>query len=351
MKETEKKSPVDEKKIQNTGSPFTQVVGIDVANSTIKVWTEGEKNISYRNTIKAINDAGLVYSFKTDYQMYVYNKEVYEVGDITSMGSGRRGKSRFNSEDFKIEAIIGITSILEPGVHEKLRVVTGVPSYLAKNNTVIDEIKANLMGSHNVKSVQWDKVNDISFDILDVIVVPQPLGTMYNYVYNNKTHELDQKLLSQRAIVIDIGWGTLDLAILESGRVRSTFGFDIGTSDYISGIQEEVNTKIPEANIYSLNPHQLDIELLKSTTVETPFGQFDLSAYVEKHKELQAKRVVKEIMSLGLEFNKFYKIICTGGGSIVYEKYLRSEFSDPRLLIQENAVMSNCRGFYLLGKF
>ena len=68
------------------GKNFTRVVGIDVANSTIKIWTEDNKHNTYRNTVKEINDAGLVYSFKTDYQMYVIGKEVYEVGDIAAMG-------------------------------------------------------------------------------------------------------------------------------------------------------------------------------------------------------------------------------------------------------------------------
>jgi hypothetical protein len=56
-------------------------------------------------------------------------------------------------------------------------------------------------------------------------------------------------------------------------------------------------------------------------------------------------------MGLGLEFNKFYKIILTGGGSLLYEKYLREFFNDPRLVIQSNAVMANCRGFWLLGNY
>ena len=45
----------------------TRIIGLDVANSTIKVWTN-ELNLKYVNTIHQINDAGLVYSFKTDYQ-------------------------------------------------------------------------------------------------------------------------------------------------------------------------------------------------------------------------------------------------------------------------------------------
>ena len=56
-------------------------------------------------------------------------------------------------------------------------------------------------------------------------------------------------------------------------------------------------------------------------------------------------------MGLGLEFNKFYKIILTGGGSLLYEKYLKEYFDDPRILIKENAVMSNCKGFWLLGNY
>lgn len=333
---------------------ITRIIGLDVANSTLKIWTN-ELNLKYVNTIRQINDAGLVYSFKTDYQMYVYDKQVYEVGLLSATGSGGRGVSRYGSENFKIEALIGITSCLKelPNFveHEVLRIVTGVPSNLAKNQKVINQIKNLLTGIHEVKSVTWDSVRPITFEIREVIVVPQPLGTMYDYVYDPEIDSLNEKLLNQRAIVIDIGWGTTDIAILETARVRSTFSFNIGTSDYISDIQEDVNNTLPEASIFSLAPHELDEAILESPIVETPFGEFDLSDYIEKWKKYEAKRVYQEVMGLGLEFNKFYKIILTGGGSLLYENYLRELFDDPRLLIQDNAVMANSRGFWLLGNY
>jgi plasmid segregation protein ParM len=333
------------------GKPFQRVVGIDVANSTIKSWTDGDESMSYRNTVKVINDAGLVYSFKTDYQMFVFNKEVYEVGDIAVMGSGGRGKARYNSANFRTEAIIGITKMLGTSNGEKIRVVTGVPSSLSKNMAVIDEMKRSLVGTYDVKSVIWDKVETVAFEIVDVIVVPQPLGTIYSYVYDKASGTLDQKLLTQRVLVVDIGWGTTDLALLESSQVRGTFGFEIGASDYIAGVQEEANNKMPEANIFALNAHELDLALLQSPIVETPFGQFDLGAIAETHKRRQAENIYKSVMGVGLEYNKLNKIIMTGGGSLLYEKYLRELFNDPRLIIQENAVLSNAQGFYLLGKY
>ena len=123
---------------------FTRIIGLDVANSTLKIWTD-ELNLKYVNTIRQINDAGLVYSFKTDYQMYVYDKAVYEVGVVSAAGSGGRGISRYGSEQYKIEALIGIASCLKeiPNLsdHEVLRVVTGVPSSLAKNQKIITQIK------------------------------------------------------------------------------------------------------------------------------------------------------------------------------------------------------------------
>ncbi|MCL2756401.1 MAG: ParM/StbA family protein [Firmicutes bacterium] len=333
------------------GKPFNRVIGIDVANSTIKIWTDNGEHNEYRNTVREINDAGLVYSFKTNYQMYVLDKEVYEVGDLSAMGSGGRGKARYNSNAFRIEALIGITSVLKPGTNDKIRVVTGLPSSLSKNSAVADEIKKSLTGKFSIKSVKWDQVDDITFEIVDVIVVPQPLGTLYNFVYDEKIGELDQKLLSQRALVVDIGWGTTDLAVLEESRVRGTFGFEIGVSDYVANLQEDVNDKMPEASIYALNPHQFDVALLESTTVETPFGKFDLSKLSEKHKEIQARRVYEAVMSLGLEFSKLYRIILSGGGSLQYEKYLRQFFNDPRLIIQQDAVTANSKGFHLLGQF
>ena len=170
MAKEEKKGKGNDFSADYKGKPFQRVVGIDVANSTIKSWTDGDQSMSYRNTVKVINDAGLVYSFKTDYQMFVFNKEVYEVGDITVMGSGGRGKARYNSANFKIEAIIGIAKLLGETSGIKIRVVTGVPSALSKNTAVVEEMKRSLVGVYDVKSVVWDKVTTVSFEIVDVIV-------------------------------------------------------------------------------------------------------------------------------------------------------------------------------------
>ena len=141
---------------------YTKVIGIDVANSTLKAYTD-DASIVYRNTLKKINDAGVIFSFNTDYKMYVYNNEVYEVGDLSVMGSGGRGQQRYRSDDFQVESVIGLSKLLTPGKVEKIRVVTGVPSNYAKNTEVINKLKETLLGVHTVKEVTWAKVDEITF--------------------------------------------------------------------------------------------------------------------------------------------------------------------------------------------
>ena len=277
----------DKEETEENGE-LTRIVGLDVANSTIKIWTD-KINLQYLNTIRQVNDAGMVYSFRSDYQMYIVGKNIYEVGLQTAASGGARSISRYGSEQYRTEALIAlammINSLENASDKEILRVVTGVPSSLAKNPNVIEKIKDSLVGTHEVKVVSWNDVKPIVFEIRDVVVVPQPLGTMYDYVYDEEFDMLDDRLLDQRAIVVDIGWGTTDLAVLESARVRSTFSFDIGTSDFISNLQEDVSANIPEASIFSLAPHELDMKLLESPEVITPFGTFNLEEYVVKHKK------------------------------------------------------------------
>ncbi len=326
-----------------------KIIGVDVANSTIKVWTD-DKHLKYRNTVKEIKDDSLLFSFKTDYHMYVYDSAIYEVGDISSMGAGARGKARYGSNTFKIAALIAVASVLNPEYRHQVKIVTGVPSAYAKDEALLEKIKTSLMGEHSIKSVYWDQMNDIEFEVVDVIVTTQPLGTLYTHVYDEATGEFDEKGISQRALVVDIGWGTTDIAVLDSGRVSSTFGFDLGVSDYISSVQEKVNNDIPKANINSLNAHELDMKLIESPVVETPFGTFDLGQYAELCSDDMVERIYAEVMSLGLEFNKFYKIIMTGGGSQLFSSKLKAKFDDPRLIVDENPVLANAHGFYLLGK-
>ena len=333
---------------------ITRIIGLDLANSTIKIWTD-ELNMKYVNTVQKINDAGLVYSFKTDYQMFVYDKLIYEVGLLSAPSSGSRDENRYTSKDYKIEALIAIASCInelsEPQDNEVIRLVTGLPSSISKNQKVVSQIKEMLVGKHEMKVVTWESVKPITFEIKEVIVVPQPLGTMYDYVYDEEQDALNEKLIEQKAVVIDIGYGTTDVAILENARVHSTYSFDIGTIDYISALQEDVNQNMPEASIYSLVPHELDSRLLESSIIETPFGEFDLTKFIQKHQKAQAEKIYNAFMNLGLEYNKFYKIILTGGGALLYEDYLKELFNDTRLIVKDNAVMSNSKGFWLLGNY
>ncbi len=73
--------------------------------------------------------------------------------------------------------------------------------------------------------------------------------------------------MEKKSLIIDIGWGTTDLAIIDDSIVKASYGFDLGTSDYVLEVQEKLNKKYPDSHVYSLNLHELDEMLLDSTEV------------------------------------------------------------------------------------
>jgi len=91
--------------------------------------------------------------------------------------------------------------------------------------------------------------------------------------------------------------------------------------------------------------------LENDNTAETAYGIYDLKRYCADANLVQARRVYQRVMALGVEYSQLYRIVLTGGGALLYENNLRKLFNDPRLIIKDNSVISNARGFYLYGKF
>ncbi len=320
-------------------------VGIDIANSTLKVYsTKGI--LKYKNTIKELNENGVTHSFKKKYEIFEYNGKKYEVGNNTETGSGARTKNRYKSDYFKLECIFALSKIVDK--NDDITLVTGVPSNDANDKDIISEIKNNLTGKYTIYvRNNEDEIITKNINIVSVEVISQPIGTLIDVIYDDNFNIKRPKLLEKQCLIVDIGWGTTDLAVLDKTSVRSTYGFEIGTSDFVLDVQEEINNLYPKLKIFSLTPYELDDYLTNNQTVETAFGEIDARDVVDKFKFIYTKKIYQRIMNLGLDFSRFYNIILCGGGAILLKDKLIEIFDDNRVVVNDNAQLSNAKGFYM----
>ena len=126
----------------------------------------------------------------------------------------------------------------------------------------------------------------------------------------------------------------------------------------VDEVQNYINTVAPTSNLRAC----ILVDACEKYNIEVKFAL--AQGEIESHfgtKGLASK--TNSVWNVGAYDDHFYsKIMGTYKYShpnesiepylkLLYEKYLREFFNDPRLVIQSNAVMANCRGFWLLGNY
>ncbi|WP_456272902.1 Alp7A family actin-like protein [Bacillus sp. AK031] len=124
---------------------------------------------------------------------------------------------------------------------------TGLPLREVKEGKDVG-YRAQLLGSvHQVEFLitpkhQGKKVN-IKFD--QVKVYPEGFAAYINLVMDNNLNIINRDLIDKRILIQDIGGLSTDIAVIKNRNVDDdkAQGFNIGISEYLEAIREEIRTK------------------------------------------------------------------------------------------------------------
>ena len=184
------------------------------------------------------------------------------------------------------------------------------------------------------------RVDGASFAVtLDVLeVVPQPAGTVFDLLLNRLGEPTGEEFLDRSVGVIDVGYFTTDLIVLEdlefvSARSR---GCDLG----ISVLLERIRGELEEAFSTSFSLREAERVLRRGAVrlegVERPV-RFD------GHLRDFAQGIMSFVRNVWGDPRKLDIVILTGGGAELIASHLKEEI--PHLRAAQNPVFSNARGF------
>jgi len=265
--------------------------------------------------------------------------------------AGRQGivqntidRDRAVSEEAKI-LTLGAFSLLIEESPEHINLVAGLPvsHFASLKERYISELKQTHY--FNILDLSGKTITAKIVNVHDVKVIPQPLGTLFNLLLDEKGVICRSELVSENIGIIDIGFHTVDLTRADTLEFidRKSASYPLGLFNAFSELSEEIS-------------RSLDIEAPPETLEKVvSSGQIKVggkSISIEKQKQQAfthaAEQILSKIKTLWPDRWQLDRIIVTGGGGHLLYDYLRHSL-DNQTELAINPVFANVEGYLKLG--
>jgi plasmid segregation protein ParM len=273
----------------------------------------------------------------------VVNGNTYEVGQDVVLAQGGYVNGRLLSEEYSLSdqyraLMYGALKIMNKKEIDVL--VLGLP--LNTHRAYKDKLAAAYTGRFDLDGTRTVQINK-------VLVVPQPVGALYDYAISTK------QLASMRGettLVIDPGYLTLDWLVtkdLKVNEVRSGALPHAGMANVLRDIAEAIARDIGRSVDELGSIERIDTALRLGQPLKL-FGEVrDIQGYIKIGQRRIAdpvQQMLESVTSLGDIDN----VILSGGGSFIYAEVLRTLLKRSNVIEIADPAYANVRGFQLVGE-
>ena len=214
--------------------------------------------------------------------------------------------------------------------------VTGLPTSQALDRGFANRLRERLLGEHQVSERRTIKVHKVT-------VLPQPAGAYCDLVGSFEDTDL---LAEARIMVIDPGFFSVDWVALENGEIRKASS---GTSRRaMSVLIETVNGLIREEQGGGPGVDRIEQAIRNGTGSVPVYGdKVDLAPFIAKAAERVATDALTEMKQMMRQNERAVDIVLiAGGGAHVYEAAAREVFPKSKIIVPQEPVVANARGFW-----
>ncbi|MDR3417823.1 MAG: ParM/StbA family protein [Nevskia sp.] len=280
---------------------------------------------------------------------FAIDEEEVFVGELAEAQSRGRGftldHAQFLAKYAKILGLAALAPFAEHG--DPLRVVTGLPiSFFRKYK---DTVTTMLQQRHNITVVQANGAReDKTLYIEKVRVIPQPFGSLFNLMLDGQGKALQQRFLTEKIGVIDIGFRTTDFSISDKTRYseRGSLSTDSGISVAYNAISNLLHEKSgTQVELYRL------YEAAARGVIKIKGHKYDLTALVQQAYSQLATRIAIEASRVWADDWDMDAIVITGGGGMILAPYLQTQIEGEVLAMppDQDARLNNVIGYWKYG--
>ena len=230
------------------------------------------------------------------------------------------------------------------GVSRIPLLVTGLPvrQYIdGKENGEVTELRQRLQGIHYIargKQVTIERV----------MVVPQPAGAYTDLLQSEPDLARRREVTT---LVVDVGYYSTDWVLARDGRILNAHSSSV--TDATSMIIEAAAAQISLANGgVRFSPARLEAAMRKgAATMALGSKEIDYRAFLSAAAADVGGRVVSEACSrLRSQPDMVDLVLIAGGGGSFVERMFHDNFSQSRIVLSQEPVMANVRGFLAIGR-
>lgn len=279
-----------------------------------------------RNT-KVIDSGGILWEVGPD------------VGDIKTTNDVRALHENFiQSEQWKV-LFLGALAYMDEDEIDYL--VLGLPVSDMRRSK---EVESMAKATH--------KVNGREITVHNVFVIPQPLGTLYNYAIRQ---DMFERFLNTTTLVVDPGYLTFDFLITKGFSVNAhrSGARPGGMSSILNAIDSSIAKET--GNDFG-DLEQIDAALKihlpkKGSEVRTVsmYGQeIDLTPHIKNTIPVIESSMNYMLQKIGTS-KDINQIIMGGGPNRIFDKSIKKQFSRHEVKALDDGIFANVIGFLLWG--
>lgn len=319
------------------------LVGVDLGYGQVKSVSDGRK-------YKFLSVVGVpsVIEFedgisKPDGRMeLVYGGRRYYLGDFALKNTtNARLTLKADKSDAETNILKFLTSLALHGAQGDVSVVTGLPvyEYHSFRESLAKSLKKSFIFSYNGANH--------SVNVTECRVIPQAAGAYYDAVLDDGGSISDPALASSRAAVVDVGYRTSDVVVMDRGKYDSNQSFTIWAG--IGKVHQELQRLLVRAHNLSLKLADID-QVARQGYVAAFGGRVAVDSLLRQALEPVAQEILEGFIA-GIGDYRLLTggVLLTGGGAVLVAPHFEAEFGAAAKTL-EDPEFSNARGYYKYGR-
>lgn len=331
-----------------------EVVGIDVGFGFTKAYN-GKNSIIFKSLIGDATDIqfrSFLGEEESASNLHItLNDKSYFLGNYAEQQSNI---AEFTLDQEKlIENFVKILAITAAGICSDstgpINVVTGLPvGYLKRDSRRLKEM---IQGIHEITYHNIDGRDETKRVHIDkIIVIPQPIGSIFNLIFDEFGKIKDKKLALQKLGVVDIGFKTTDFSIfdhlqyIERGSSTMDTGISKCFSVFANKLRQESNVSIELYRIF---------KFVAAGMIKIKGKEYNITNLKKRVYTHAASAIAADLNRLWENDWDIDSIILSGGGSVELAEYLAPNIEGNVIPIPKNidARFNNVQGYCKFGKY
>jgi plasmid segregation protein ParM len=248
-------------------------------------------------------------------------------------------QNRKRTEDDDIITLM-LAAFSEAGLSGKVNLVTGLPVRWYNDKKVLID---RLRGTHTLHR-EGGKRETIFID--EVIVLPQPFGTIYDQILTNtaRVNKSRQKLLNLKIGAIDIGMHTTDYVWCDRMNYIESRSSSVETG--MSTVYKLVSRSVEDRLGLALSMHQAE-EAVQVGYVKVAGERRKLAPVIEPTLKMVSQEILSALSDPWGDGKELDIIFGSGGGASYVGPYISRRYAQTTIV--EDSQSANARGYRKYG--